>query len=44
MENDEHPPGAVRVNGVMMNSPDFSRIWDCPKNSVLNPNQKCIFW
>lgn len=41
---DEHAPPHDRVNGFMMNSPDYGRIFNCPVGSRLNPATKCTVW
>lgn len=33
-----------RVNGFMMNLPDYGRIFNCPAGSRLNPKTKCSVW
>merc|ERR1719414_1484464 len=32
-----HPLGEARVLGVMRNSPDFARAFDCPRGAPMNP-------
>lgn len=32
---DEYPPQAVRVNGVIMHSKEFARIWNCPPKQTI---------
>lgn len=44
IKTDYHPPSEFRVNGVMMNRPEFSKDFQCPKNSAMNPDQKCSLW
>ncbi|XP_057664077.1 neprilysin-4-like [Diorhabda carinulata] len=39
-----HAPGIFRVIGVLSNSREFSRVYNCPKNSPMNPDYKCIIW
>ncbi|EFX65708.1 hypothetical protein DAPPUDRAFT_303549 [Daphnia pulex] len=41
---DEHAPPHDRVNGFMMNLPDYGRIFNCPVGSRLNPKTKCSVW
>ncbi|XP_057326232.1 neprilysin-2-like [Microplitis mediator] len=38
---DEHPPEDKRVIGVLSNSPDFSKDFNCPLGSTMNPDNKC---
>ncbi|RWS27581.1 hypothetical protein B4U80_01149 [Leptotrombidium deliense] len=33
-----------RVNGVLSNSEHFSRTFNCPKTSKMNPTAKCKLW
>ncbi|KZS13395.1 Endothelin-converting enzyme [Daphnia magna] len=41
---DEHAPPHDRVNGFMMNLPDYGRIFNCPAGTRLNPKSKCSVW
>jgi len=41
---DEHAPPHDRVNGFMMNLPEYGRIFNCPAGSRLNPVAKCSVW
>jgi predicted metalloendopeptidase len=43
--DDEHSPNHIRVLGVLSNSPEFSKVWKCPKGSLMNPERdKCRIW
>ncbi|KAF9162058.1 hypothetical protein DFQ26_003910 [Actinomortierella ambigua] len=44
VENDEHSPVRARANGLMQNSPDFSRAFKCKRNAKMNPAKKCEIW
>ncbi|XP_049961838.1 endothelin-converting enzyme-like 1 [Schistocerca serialis cubense] len=44
VEMDFHTPSPERVNGMMMNSPDFSEAYNCPIGSAMNPVKKCSTW
>jgi len=39
-----HSPGPFRVQGPFSNSPDFSRDFNCPLGSAMNPVDKCEVW
>ncbi|XP_023343135.1 neprilysin-2 isoform X2 [Eurytemora carolleeae] len=39
-----HPPGRYRVNGSFRNQKEFSKDWNCPKGSPMNPSKKCQLW
>jgi predicted metalloendopeptidase len=39
-----HSPLPVRVNGVAMNSEQFSKTFQCPVGSKMNPEKKCKLW
>lgn len=39
-----HSPYKYRTNIVLSNSPEFSRDFDCPAGSPMNPTDKCKIW
>lgn len=41
---DVHSPKPWRVNGTLMNSPEFSKAFNCPLGSPMNPKKKCKVW
>ncbi|XP_025418929.1 neprilysin-like isoform X2 [Sipha flava] len=42
---DEHCPNKVRVTGTLMNSEEFSQVWQCKKGTRMNPDrEKCRLW
>ena len=41
---DPHAPPRFRVNGVLRNSEEFSRVFGCKKGSFMNPSDKCVVW
>lgn len=44
LNTDPHSPETWRVNAVMMNSDDFAKAFECPKNTNMNPEEKCKLW
>jgi endothelin-converting enzyme len=44
IQNDPHVPAPLRVQGPLSNLPEFSRTYDCPLGSPMNPVKKCIVW
>ncbi|XP_055515409.1 endothelin-converting enzyme 1-like isoform X2 [Leucoraja erinacea] len=41
---DPHSPSMYRVIGTMANSVEFSKHFNCPQGSLMNPLQKCEVW
>lgn len=41
---DPHPVGYLRVFGGLKNSEEFSKDFQCTKNSPMNPENKCRYW
>ncbi|KAI8390970.1 uncharacterized protein BYT42DRAFT_508673 [Radiomyces spectabilis] len=41
---DVHSPNRVRVNGVIQNSDDFAKVFQCPAGTPMNPSNKCRVW
>ncbi|VDQ00508.1 unnamed protein product [Trichobilharzia regenti] len=37
-------PFLFRVNDVLLNNEDFSRAYNCPFGSPMNPRHKCHVW
>ncbi|KAH3827034.1 hypothetical protein DPMN_128962 [Dreissena polymorpha] len=44
IHTDAHCPGRFRVIGSLQNSYDFSRAFNCPLGSYMNPRNKCRVW
>ncbi|VBB33589.1 unnamed protein product [Acanthocheilonema viteae] len=40
----EHSPAMYRVNGPLSNLPEFSKAFNCPPGSFLNPQKRCSVW
>jgi len=41
---DIHAKGFARVNGVVSNSKEFAKAFNCPLKSKMNPQNKCVLW
>lgn len=39
-----HSPNEMRVMGCLKNMKEFSKSFDCPQKTVMNPTKKCDFW
>ncbi|GAB1602198.1 neprilysinneprilysin-1-like [Argonauta hians] len=44
IRNEIHSPGPIRVKGPLTNSVEFSRAFNCPVGSNMNPKHKCHVW
>lgn len=42
--NDPHSPDKFRINGPVADLPEFSRAYNCPVGSKMNPVQKFSVW
>ncbi|KAL7320762.1 hypothetical protein PS15m_000621 [Mucor circinelloides] len=41
---DTHSPANVRINGILQNSVEFAKTFNCPAGSPMNPETKCSMW
>ncbi|XP_008211047.1 neprilysin-2-like isoform X2 [Nasonia vitripennis] len=44
LKSSEHTPDKFRAMGIALNSLDFSKAFDCPAGSPMNPLKKCKLW
>ncbi|XP_058790751.1 neprilysin-2-like [Phymastichus coffea] len=44
INTDVHGPAEIRVIGTFSNIPEFSRDFNCPVGSRMNPIEKCTVW
>lgn len=44
LQYDQHSPGIFRVKGMLSNSEEFSKAFNCKKNSGMNPEKKCTLY
>ncbi|XP_076451514.1 neprilysin-4-like [Babylonia areolata] len=44
LQTDYHSPMRFRVIGPMQNNEDFTRAFNCPSGSYMNPERKCRVW
>ena len=44
IKNDWHSLSEFRVNRPLSNSDDFSKDFNCPVGSEMNPVNKCVMW
>lgn len=44
MTSNEHPPAEFRVNGVVMNRPEFARDFGCKVGQPMAPQNRCALW
>lgn len=40
----KYSPAQERVNGVVMNSEQFAKVFQCDTNTPMNPIEKCTIW
>jgi putative endopeptidase len=39
-----HSPGRYRVNGAVVNMPEFTTAFHCPANAPMAPENRCRIW
>ncbi|KAG0276183.1 hypothetical protein BGZ95_007864 [Linnemannia exigua] len=44
ISTDTHSPTRWRVNGALMNLPEFSEVFQCKPGSTMNPTKRCSLW
>lgn len=44
MDSDVHAPSRYRVNVPLSNMPEFSKAFNCPKDSPMYSKRKCVLW
>ncbi|XP_063004650.1 kell blood group glycoprotein isoform X4 [Melospiza melodia melodia] len=44
LNTDPHSPLPLRVSGPVSNSQDFSKSFQCPSGTPMNPDNKCRIW
>ena len=44
VEDERHAPGEFRLRGVVQNSHEFSKDFNCDLNSTMNSRTKCEVW
>jgi len=44
LETDVHSPGEYRVQGMLSQYDEFSRVFQCKKGTTYNPEKKCVVW
>ena len=41
---DPHSPGKYRVNGLVINMPEFQKAFSCRRGQAMVPEQRCRVW
>ena len=41
---DPHSPGKYRVNGLMVNVPEFAKAFSCKPGQPMVPEKRCRVW
>jgi putative endopeptidase len=44
VQTDPHSPNPIRVKGVLVNVPEFSKAFSCHAGQPMDPAQKCRVW
>jgi putative endopeptidase len=42
--NDPHPPAQYRINGVVVNMPEFEKAFQCRPGNAMVPRKRCRVW
>ncbi len=43
-QTDPHSPPKYRVNGVVVNMPEFQKAFSCKTGTPMAPQDRCVVW